>query len=191
MKTQIDLKKLIKKGVISDEVEFERVLILYRKIRLLKAEHPEFSESIEQLRSMIKSYENLHWGNEDEITEQKIKESDDAEYIAEQERLFLQKRKEIIRKKLVEYGVNQQDLGVILGHTKSYTSELMNGIHPFNNKDLIIIHRLFDIKLEYLIPTIITQVERSKIKNSISKLQKPNFQSRLKFKKKDLAFLFF
>ena len=67
----------------------------------------------------------------------------------------------------------------------------MNGIYPFNNKDLIIIHRLFDIKLEYLIPTIITQVERSRIKNSISKLQKPNFQSRLKFKKKDLAFLFF
>jgi len=190
MKTQIDLKQVLKKGFISDEMEFERALILERKLRLLIESQPELSESRKQLRSIIKDYEKQNWSNDETITSEKIKESDDAEYIAELERAFLMNRKEIIKKKLSENGLNQQDLGTILGHSKSYTSELMNGICPFNNKDLIIIHRLFNIKLEYLILTIIPQVERSRIKDSISKIKKPNFQSKLKFKKKDLEFLF-
>ena len=73
-------------------------------------------------------------------------------------------------------------MGIILGHSKSYMSELMNGISPFNNRDLIIIHRLFHIKLENLILTIIPQKDRSKIKASILKINKPS----LKLTKVDL-----
>lgn len=190
MNTQLDLKKILKKGLISDEIEFERVSILYRQLRKLKDAQPELKEEIKQLRSLIKNYEELHWDNEEEITDQRIKESDSAEFLAEQERLFLQRRKEIIKSKLVEFDLNQQDLGLILGHTKSYMSELMNGIHPFNNKDLIIIHRIFGIKLDLLIPTIIPQYERNRLKESIAKIKKANFHSTLKLKKKDLSFLF-
>lgn len=189
MKTQIDIKQVLKKGCISDEVEFERILVFYRKLRLLEKSQPELTEMKSQLRTLIKNYEKLHWNNQDEITDEKIKESEYAEYIAEQERFFLMTRKEMIKKKLVEYGINQQELGILLGHNKSYISELMNGIHPFSNKDLIIIHRLFGIKLEYLIPTILSQLERTRIKSSISKLSKPDFQSKLKLKKKDVTML--
>lgn len=189
MKAQIDIKQVLKKGCISDEVEFERILVFYRKLRLLEKVQPELTEMKSQLRTLIKNYEKLHWNNQDEITDEKIKESEYAEYIAEQERFFLMTRKEMIKKKLVEYGINQQELGILLGHNKSYISELMNGIHPFSNKDLIIIHRLFGIKLEYLIPTILSQLERTRIKSSISKLSRPDFQSKLKLKKKDVTML--
>ncbi|MNR29466.1 hypothetical protein D3C85_1468550 [compost metagenome] len=88
----------------------------------------------------------------------------------------------MIKNKIAEHGINQQDLGTLLGHSKSYMSELMNGISPFNNRDLIIIHHLFHIKLEDLIPTIIPQKDRSKIKASILKINKPS----LKLTKEDL-----
>lgn len=61
-------------------------------------------------------------------------------------------------------------------------SELMNGISPFSNKDLIIIHRLFHIKLEYLIPTFITQKEKERLRISLNKINKPE----LKLGKDDL-----
>ena len=63
-------------------------------------------------------------------------------------------------------------------------SELMNGINPFSLKDLIIIHRIFKIKLELLIPTIIPEKERGRLKSSILKINKP----KLKLTKKDLEF---
>ena len=63
-------------------------------------------------------------------------------------------------------------MGKILGHSKSYTSELVNGINPFSLKDLVIIHRLFHIKLEVLIPTILSQNDMKKIQSSIRKLNR-------------------
>ena len=175
MKTQSYLK-ILQKGSISDELEFEKALIIERKLRLMVKENPELAESRNQLRAIIKDYEKLNWGSDSIITAEKIEKSDTAEIIAEKERQFLANRKEIIKSKLTEFGINQQDLGVILGHSKSYISELINGINPFNLKDLIIIHNLFNIKLESLIPTIIPQKESSRIKSSILKINKPKLQ---------------
>jgi transcriptional regulator with XRE-family HTH domain len=177
-------KKIIQIGSISDELEFEKALILERKLRLLSVDNPEYKEARVKLRQIIKEYEKNNWSSESEITDEKIKESDNAEFIAEQERVFILKRKQIIKEKLTELGLNQQDLGSILGHNKTYTSELMNGINPFTLKDLIIIHRLFKIKLENLIPTTIPQKERGRIRMSILKINKP----KLKLDKKDLKF---
>jgi transcriptional regulator with XRE-family HTH domain len=190
MKTQLDTKNVIRRGFISDEIEFERVLIIYRKLRLVKENRPELAESFNQLRVLIQNYEEQHWNNETEITEDRINESDTAEFLAEQERLFLQHRKELIKTKLKAFDLNQQDLGVLLGHTKSYISELMNGIHPFSNKDLIIIHRIFGIKLEALISTMIPPMEQNRLKDSLAKINKPNFYSKLKTKNQGVAFLF-
>ena len=182
MKTQSYLK-ILEKGSISNELELEKMLIIERKLRLLVTENPELAESRNKLRSIIKEYEKLNWSGDFVISDKKIQESDAAELIAEQERKFLENRKEIIKSKLAKIGINQQDLGQILGHSKSYTSELINGINPFNLKDLIVIHKLFNIKLEDLIPTIIPQKESDKIKSSILKINKP----KLKLGKEDLV----
>jgi len=181
MKTQSYLK-ILQKGSISSELELEKALIIERKLRLLAKENPELAESRSQLRAIIKEYEQSNWGADSVISNKKVQESDIAELIAEQERAFLANRKKIIKAKLTQQGINQQDLGIILGHSKSYISELMNGINPFTLKDLIIIHKLFNIKLEDLIPTTIPQKETEKIKSSILKINKP----KLKLGKQDL-----
>ncbi len=184
MKTQLDLKDILKRGKISDELDLERALILDRKLRLMVKEHPELADERKQLRQIIKNYENSNWSNSSEITDRQIKESEIAEFIVEQERIFLEKRKELIKERIAKYNLSQQDLGKILGHSKSYMSELINGVNPFSIRDLIIIHRLFHIKLEFLIPTIISQKDRDKLKESISKLNKP----KLKLEKEDLIY---
>ena len=183
MKTET-YTKIIRKGSISNELELEKALIIERKLRLLVAENPEYKEIRTQLRSIINNYEKKNWSADSVISLEKIIESDAAEFSAEIERQFLAKRREIIKSKLVEFGLNQQDLGLILNHSKSYMSELINGINPFSIKDLIIIHKLFKIKLEELIPTIIPEKETGRIKTSILKINKP----KLKLGKNDLVF---
>ncbi len=182
MKTQSYLK-ILQKGSISNELELEKALIIERKLRLLAKENPELAESRTQLRAIIKEYEQSNWNADSVISNKKNQESDIAELIAEQERTFLANRKKIIKAKLTELDINQQDLGLILGHSKSYISELVNGINPFNLKDLIIIHKLFNIKLEDLILTTIPQKETEKIKSSILKINK----LKLKLGKQDLV----
>lgn len=93
--------------------------------------------------------------------------------MVEEEGQFYQKRKELIKSKLSKLNLNQQEFGRILGHTsKSYMSELMNGVSPFSLKDLILISRLLKIDLEDLVFTIIPPEERKKIERSIRKLDK-------------------
>lgn len=174
--------KLIQKGSISNELELEQALIMERKLRLMSKKNPKFIENRNQLRIIIKAYEHLVWHKNTIVSDEKIEESDLAENNAEHERVFLMKRKKVIRSKLKEHSLNQQDLGTILGHSKSYISELINGINPFTLKDLIIIHKLFTIKLENLIPTEIPEKERKRIKLSVLKMNKPN----LRIKKDEL-----
>lgn len=78
--------------------------------------------------------------------------------------------------------MTQQDLGKLLDHPKSYISELMNGVSQFSMKDLVIIHRLFGISLKTLIPTYLQSDTRTKINETINKLNKP----KLKLKKDDI-----
>jgi predicted XRE-type DNA-binding protein len=174
-----DYKKIIEKGFIENELELERAFILERKLRLLISENPNYKEDRKKLRSIIKEYEKQNWSTDSVITEEKIKESDYAEQIAEQERNFLAKRREIIKAKLIENNLNQQDLGTILKHSKSYISELINGINSFTKKDLIIIHKLFDIKLEDLIPTTIPQKDADRMRKTIVELGRKDLISKL------------
>lgn len=111
MKEQADLRIILKKGILSDELELERALIMDRKLRLMVKENPELVESRKQLRSIIKAYENLNWSDDTKITDRQIKESDNAEFIAEHERYFLEKRKDVIKEQLKKFDLTQQDLG--------------------------------------------------------------------------------
>jgi len=184
MKTQLDISELLKFGKIQNELDFERALIMDRKLRVLSKEDSKYKVIRKKLRDLIEDYENKNWSDTSIISDEKIKESDIAELIAEKERLFIQHRKEIIRIKLKTLSLTQQDLGVILGHTsKSYMSELMNGVSPFSLKDLIVINRLLKIDLTILVPTFLPQSDRLKIRTSIQTLDNP----KIKLSKDDFA----
>ncbi|TVR84463.1 MAG: XRE family transcriptional regulator [Chitinophagaceae bacterium] len=184
MKTQFDISKLIEDGKIKNELDFERALIADRKLRVLSKENPKFKSVRKKLRDLIEQYENQNWSAESKISDEKLKESDITELIAEKERLFIRRRKELIRKKLKNLNLTQQDFGKILGHnSKSYISELMNGLSPFSLKDLIVINRLLKIDLTDLVPTFLPESDRAKIRAKIKKLDNP----KLKLSNDDLA----
>jgi len=122
---------------------------------------------------LIKEYEDREWSDFDRISDSQVEESDNAEEVVSYEQKFINKRKDAIRKKLKEYDLTQQDLGLILGHPKSYMSELINGVSQFTLKDLVIIHRILGIKLNILIPTFLQSETRDKVRESIKKLNKP------------------
>jgi predicted metalloprotease with PDZ domain len=185
METQLNINKIIKTGKITNELDFERALIADRKLRVLSKENTSLKSVRKELRNIIANYENKHWSNSSNVNENKLKESDIAELVAEKERIFIETRKSIIKLKLKKYTINQQEFGIILGHnSKSYMSELMNGICPFSLTDLIVINRLLKIDLTDLIPTFLPQNQGLKVRKSIERLGKPN----LKLSKKDFAF---
>lgn len=184
MKIEFDIDRVIKKGEIQNELELERVLIADRKLRVLSKDHPQLKAVRKKLRNLIESYEARHWSAKSDVSDDKIRESDIAEHIAEKERQFIARRKELIRSRLKKLDLNQQDFGLLLGHqSKSYISELINGIRPFSLRDLIVINRLLKIDLHDLIPTVLPQSDRVKIKSSIEKLGNP----KLKLSQDDLA----
>lgn len=176
MEALLGLKKILKKGEINSELELERALILDRKLRLLQKDNPDYIQDRKILRNIIQKYENLHWKSNTKLSEAKVLESDQAEIISEHERIFIETRKEIIKEKLKSMNLNQQDFGKILGHGKTYTSELINGINPFSLKDLIIINRIFQIDFDNLIPSVISEKDNQKIRETILKLNNPNLK---------------
>lgn len=184
MKTQFDIEEILELGEIQNELDFERALIADRKLRVLSKENPKYKTLRRKLRDLIEDYESKNWSSASRITDKKLKESDLAEAIAEKERQFIENRKELIKSKLKRLNLTQQDFGKILGHkSKSYMSELMNGINPFSLRDLIIINRLLKIDLTDLVPTFLPQTDRIKIKSSIEKLENP----KLKLSQDDFA----
>jgi transcriptional regulator with XRE-family HTH domain len=184
MTTQLEISNLIESGDIQNELDFERALIADRKLRVLSKEHSEYKNLRKKLRSLIEQYESKNWSADSEISQKKLRESDSAELIAEKERLFVKRRKELLRQNLKSLNLTQQDFGKILGHqSKSYISELMNGLSPFSLKDLVVINRLFKIELTDLVPTFLAPSDRLKITNTIEKLKNP----KLELTKKDFS----
>lgn len=174
MKTHFDIEQLIEKGVITNELDYERALIADRKLRLLAKEDLNFKKLRIKLRDIIEKYENAEWSDVDKIDDAKLLESNKAEHIAELERVFLDNRKQAIRKKLKEVDLTQQNLGSILGHkSKTHMSELMNGVKPFTLRDLIIINRLLKIEIAVLIPVFLSKEDQIKVKEAVMKLGKP------------------
>lgn len=177
MKTHFDIEKIVEKGQISNELDYERALIADRKLRLLAKDSLHFKKLRVKLRDIIEQYENSEWSDIDKIDDNKLIESEKSEHIAEQERLFIENRKQTIREKIKELDLTQENLASILGHkSKTHMSELMNGIKPFTLKDLIVINRLLKIDMAVLIPLFLSQEEQTKIKEAVIKLGKPNLR---------------
>lgn len=173
MDTQLGLKKILRKGVITSELEFERASIIDRKLRLLVKEHPELTDDRNRLLDILYAYETEHWtGNK--ITSDQIKENDIAEQIAEYENRFYKHRKELIKAKLKETGLTQKQLGMLLGHSsETYISELVSGINPFTLNDLILINKLFGVAMDQLIPATLNVQTIVKVREVIVKLNNP------------------
>lgn len=183
MKDIFDIKEVANIQRLENEYDLEKASFLERKLRLMIKENPDLIPIRKKLRDLIKEYEDREWSDFDTITDSQVKNSDKAEEIVNYEQKFINKRKDVIRKRLKEYDMSQQDLGVIFGHPKSYMSELINGVSQFTLKDLVIIHRILRINLEILIPTFLQSETRDKLKDSIEKLNKP----KLKLRKTELV----
>jgi plasmid maintenance system antidote protein VapI len=183
MKDLINISEVEKIERLENEYDFQKAVLFERKLRLMADENPEFIPLRKKLRDLIKDYEARQWSDFDNMPESKFEELEKAETLVDFEQRFIQKRKNAIRKKLKEFDLTQQELGLLLGHQKSYMSELINGVSQFTMKDLIIIHRIFGINLNTLIPTYLQSDTREKVKESIRKLNKP----KLKLRKSELV----
>lgn len=182
-----DVNKIIASGVIENELDHERAMVADRKLRLMAKEDPKFRSVRTSLRNLIIAYEKRHWKNVQVITKEKIRESDLAELVAEREQLFLARRKELVRDRLKKLNMTQQDLGEVLDHgSKSYMSELINGISPFSMKDLTIISLVLKIDMNHLVPTFLPTTDRRRIITVIKKQNNP----KLKFDEKDLVMVY-
>jgi len=183
MKDIISIQEIKDIVRLENEYDLQKASLLERKLRLMVDENPDLIPLRQKLRDLIKDYEAHEWSDFANIDQSKIDKLDSAEQIVKQEQLFINKRKETIRKKLKEFDMSQQDLGTLLGHPKSYISELINGISQFTIKDLIIIHRVLGINLNGLIPTFLQSETKEKVRQSIQKLNKP----KLAIRKSELA----
>lgn len=174
-----NLKSVLQEGRLNNELDYERALIAERKLRLMVKELGTGASIRRRLRAIIASYENQNWSTQAALSkaDQQWMESEWASLIAEKERQFLATRKQIIKKKLKQYELKQQDLMFILGHTsKSYMSELMNGVVPFTLQDLVAIHWLLKIELSDLIPTFLSDKQRNRIQQNLAEIGNQDLQ---------------
>lgn len=178
---RFSIQNIQRLDILESELDFEKASSLFLKLRVLEKEDESYRPIREHLRKLIKDYEEKNWADGNLISDNQIKDNDLAEALVQAENDFYQKRKELIKINLKKAGLTQNDLAKILGHRKGYMSELINGLRPFSKEDLIVINRLFKIKLEDLIPTFIKLDRASHIKKTLDSLS----HSKIKLTKSD------
>ena len=169
-----DVRLMIRGGVLKSELKYERAKVANRSLKILEKEDPSHTHLSPQLCKLIQAYEVLHWPNAESVTDARVKENDLAELQVEREFQFLQKRKELILDRLTALGLKQQDLALLLNHSKSYSSELINGLRPLSSQDLILIHRPLSIKLEDLFMAFLPLKIQERVRSSMRKLASKN-----------------
>jgi hypothetical protein len=85
MKTHFDIEKIVQKGTITNELDYERALVADKKLRLLAKESHHFKTLRTQLRDLIEQYESVHWSDVNSIDIAKLTESEKQKRLAEQE----------------------------------------------------------------------------------------------------------
>ncbi len=177
MKTHFDIEQFIAAGAIDNELDYERAMTADRKLRLLAKESVHFKNLRSKLRDLIETYEVQHWTDHQTVTPQQLQESERAQQTAEAERLFIEKRKTVIRKKLKALDLTQEELAHILGHkSKTHMSELINGIKPFTLPDLVAIGVLLKIDLKELVPAFLSPEKKQQIQSALQQLNKPKLK---------------
>ncbi len=179
---RLEIDNILKIDELNNELEFEQATSIQGKLRWMVKEDRSLEPIRQHLLTLIEKYESKHWENESEITEKQIKESDDAERIINAENVFIQKRKELIKSKLKENEMSQKDLAKLLGHRPNYMSELINGVRPFSRDDIVVIHRLFGIDFNDLIPPFLKKEVTNHIKMTLKEMK----NKRIRLKMNDL-----
>lgn len=182
MRDLADIREIENIQQLDNEYDLHKALHLDRKLRLMVKDNAALKPIHNKLIRLIQAYEQKNWSDSENISEEQFVEAETAEQLIEIEREFVTRRKEVIRKELKNYDMNQTDLGILLGHKKSYMSELINGVSQFSMKDLVIIHRVLGVDLSVLIPTYLQNETRERLRKSIAQLNKP----KIKLWKKDL-----
>lgn len=171
---EFDLNAILAAGTITSELEYQRAKMADRSLILLSEEDPSLQATRDALWKLILQYETGHWSDFDAVTEEQIEESDAAEKLAFAELKFVKRRREIILDKLREVGLKQKDLAALLSHSKSYTSELLNGTRAFSTGDLILIHNLLKIDLEELLITTLSEEVQQRVNNTVEQIAARN-----------------
>lgn len=169
-----DIRRILTSGRIENELDLERITLAERYLRLQEENQPDLGATIKALSNMIIEFEARCWAHESLVTDAQMEESEAAEIHAEKEYAFLWKRQKLILDKLQELSLKQKDFALLLNHSKSYTSELLNGIRPFSTNDLKLIHLLFQIPLTDLIITIPSQETLTRLETVIDKISSLN-----------------
>lgn len=174
-----NIKRILDAGRIETELECEQIALAKRYLRLQEENQPDLGATIEALRNLVIEFEDRCWSDRSLITDAQVQESEAAEIQAEREYVFIRQRRKLILAKLQELSLKQKDLSLLLNHSKSYTSELLNGIRPFSTNDLKLIHLLFEIPLTDLIITIPSQDTLSRLETAIAKISSVNPKARV------------
>lgn len=177
---RLEIDNILKIDDLNSELEFEKATSIQGKLRWMVKKDSSLEPVRQHLIDLVEKYENTHWNNETQITDEQVKESDLADKVVSAENVFIQKRKELIKEKLKENEITQKDFGKILGHRPNYISELINGIRPFSRDDIIVIYRLFEIEFKDLIPPFLKKEVTNHIRTTLGKLK--NKKVRLKIK---------
>ena len=168
---RLEVDNILRISELKSELEFERATIIHGKLRWMQKKDSSLEPIYQHLKTLIKRYEKAHWNENIEISEKQISESDIAEKVVLSENEFMQKRKQLIREKLKEIGIAQKDLAKLLGHRANYMSELINGVRPFSRDDIVVIHRLFEIDFDDLIPQYLKTEVTNHIKLTLGELK--------------------
>lgn len=174
-----DIKRLLNAGRIESELDFERAMLADRFLRLYEDDQPELKTTRKALRTLIADFETKHWSDETLVTEAQLEENDAAEIQADKEYTFIKQRRKLILSRLKGLFLKQNDLALLLNHSKSYTSELLNGIRPFSTNDLVLIHLLFKIPLKDLFIMILSQETIVRLDAVIDKISASNPKAKL------------
>lgn len=174
-----NIRKILDAGRIETELDHERILLADRHLMLQEEVQTNLGPTRKVISDLIVEFEARCWSDENLVTDAQMEESDAAEIQAEREYVFIRDRRKLILAKLQELSLKQKDLALLLNHSKSYTSELLNGIRPFSTNDLKLIHLLFEIPLQDLIITIPSQETLSRLETAIDKIASLNPKARL------------
>ncbi len=72
---------------LESELELEYAFNLYRSLRLMMKVDPSAKESRKHLANLIEAYEDEHWSDDSKITDEQVKESDEAEKLIEEQNI--------------------------------------------------------------------------------------------------------
>jgi hypothetical protein len=91
MKNKIELPEEIK-----SELEYEKFSFYRRRLRLLKSEFPELQKDYDKVSKLVYNYQQEYWDKPiEDITDEQIKESDEAEALANNKRVIEKWKKDL------------------------------------------------------------------------------------------------